>query len=169
MSGPRRQRRPAGKLYRTPAELTALIRRYDAPVRELALGLRKVVLRELGPCHERIHDAGYAVAVWYSYNGRVMDSVCYIGVYRKHVNLGFHRGSRLPNPHGLLEGTGAWMRHIKMRTPADVARPELRDYLQAAIADATDDPVPDVDRPVLRRVMTTVTRRRKTSGNRLSG
>jgi uncharacterized protein DUF1801 len=168
MSGPRRPRRPVRESGRIPAELTALLRRYDPPVRELALRLREVVLCELGPCHERIYDAGYAVAVWYSYDGRVMDSVCYIGVYRQHVNLGFHRGSRLPNPHGLLQGTGAWMRHIKMRTPADIARPELRDYLKAAIVDAIDDPVPNVERPVLRRVVTTVTRRTKTSGSRAS-
>jgi len=118
------------------------------------------VLREIGPCHEHIYDAGYTVAVWYSFTGRITDGICLIAVYTKHVNLGFNRGSVLGDPHQLLEGTGAWMRHIKMRSRADIDRPEIRGYIQSAIAEASDDPVPGEERPALRRVITTVNRRR---------
>ena len=147
-------------MTRRPKALVALLRRYDPPVRGLALHLRELVLREIGPCHEHIYDAGYTVAVWYSFTSRITDSICLIAVYTKHVNLGFNRGSVLGDPHQLLEGTGAWMRHIKMRSRADIDRPEIRGYIQSAIAEASDDPVPGEERPELRRVITTVNRRR---------
>jgi hypothetical protein len=48
------------------------------------------------------------------------------------------------------------MRHIQMKTRADIARPEIRDYIRSAIAEAADDPVPGEKRPRLRGVVTTV-------------
>lgn len=56
----------------------------------------------------------------------------YLGAFRAHVNLGFFAGSTLPDPLGLLEGTGRFMRHVKLRP--EVARDEaaLAALLQAA-------------------------------------
>jgi hypothetical protein len=147
----------------TPQALSRLLRRYDQPVRDLTVRLRRVVLREMAPCHEYIYDAGSALALWYSFTSRVMDGACFIGVYTKHVNLGFNRGAMLPDPHRLLKGTGKWMRHITMKTPADIARPVIRDYLQSAIAETNDDPVPGEQRPKLRGVVTTVRRKNRVS------
>lgn len=46
-----------------------------------------------------------------------------VNVFTAHTNLGFFRGADLPDPRGLLEGTGRWMRHVKLRpgTPVDAA------------------------------------------------
>lgn len=49
-------------------------------------------------------------------------SVCR-GVQRSHVNLGFDRGAALPDPAGLLEGTGTSRRPMKRRGLADAKRP----------------------------------------------
>jgi hypothetical protein len=143
-------------VYPTPKALSGLLHRYDQPVRDLAVRLRRVVLGEMGPCHEFIYDAGYTVAVWYSSTGRMMEGACFIAVYTKHVNLGFSRGALLPDPHRLLKGTGKSMRHITMQTRGDVERSEVRDYIRFAIAEAQDDPVPGEQRPKPRRVVTTV-------------
>lgn len=39
----------------------------------------------------------------------------YVGVFKTHVNVGFFRGAALPDPAGLLEGMGKYMRHVKVR------------------------------------------------------
>ncbi len=39
----------------------------------------------------------------------------YVDAFKAHVNVGFFRGSELPDPEGLLEGTGKRMRHVKLR------------------------------------------------------
>lgn len=43
----------------------------------------------------------------------------YVNVFTSHVNVGFYQGSALPDPDGLLQGTGKFMRHVKLR-PADL-------------------------------------------------
>lgn len=138
--------------------LATLLRRYDSGVREIALKLRGVVLREMGPCRETIYDAGYTVALWYGFTERVLDGCCFIAVYTKHVNLAFYRGSTLPDPHRLLQGAGKWMRHIQVKTVADVERPELRDYVRLAMAEADADRVPGEKRTKLKGVVSTVKR-----------
>ncbi|HUV32153.1 MAG TPA: DUF1801 domain-containing protein [Devosiaceae bacterium] len=52
----------------------------------------------------------------------------------RHVNLFLFQGAALPNPHGLIEGTGKSMRHIKFYSLADLDRPGVDDAIRAAIA-----------------------------------
>jgi hypothetical protein len=47
-----------------------------------------------------------------------------------HVNVQFADGALLPDPEGIVEGTGKRIRHVKCRTPDDVARPALRALLE---------------------------------------
>jgi hypothetical protein len=37
----------------------------------------------------------------------------YVNVFSAHVNIGFFHGATLPDPSGLLQGTGRFMRHVK--------------------------------------------------------
>src|SRR4029450_3352699 len=99
-----------------PKGLTPLLRRFDPAIRYLTTKLRAVVLREMGPCRETIYDAGYTVALWYGFTERVLEGCCFIAVYTKHVNLGFYRGSLLPDPHRLLRGAGKGIGHIAGKT-----------------------------------------------------
>ncbi len=47
----------------------------------------------------------------------------YVNVFTAHVNVGFFHGAALPDPARLLQGTGRFMRHIKLEpgTPTDEA------------------------------------------------
>jgi len=39
----------------------------------------------------------------------------YVNVFTSHVNVGFFHGAALPDPARLLQGTGRFMRHVKLR------------------------------------------------------
>ena len=39
----------------------------------------------------------------------------YVNVFTSHVNVGFFHGAALPDPARLLQGTGKFMRHVKLR------------------------------------------------------
>ena len=132
-----------------PKGLTALLRRFDPAIRDLTTKLRAVVLREMGPCRETIYDAGYTIALHYGATPKITEAFCYISVHRQHVNLGFHRGSLLADPGGVLRGDGAWMRHIQVKATADLERPELRTLLRAACAEADHSPAPGPKATVL--------------------
>jgi hypothetical protein len=115
-----------------PRELLDLLKSYDRGVQELTLALREVVIEELAPCFENILEV-YIISLVYSSTERVMkDGICYIGVMKDRVNLGFHHGTDLRNSHRLLEGTGKEMRHIKIRNISDALNPAIRLYLQEA-------------------------------------
>jgi len=58
--------------------------------------------------------------------------------HENHVNLQFFYGAHLPNPDGLLEGTGNDLRHMKFHSMSDVGRDGVKEVILAAIAyDAT--------------------------------
>jgi hypothetical protein len=62
------------------------------------------------------------------------DWLLYISAHRDHLNLGFMRGlgGAVPDPSGIVEGTGRVMRHVTLRTVADTERPALKAILRAA-------------------------------------
>ncbi|HWN11582.1 MAG TPA: DUF1801 domain-containing protein [Pyrinomonadaceae bacterium] len=126
-------------MTRPPAQLLKFLQPYDREVQDLALKLRVLVLDEMGPCHENIYDAYSAVAIGYGFSDRLGDGVFHIAVYAKHVNLGFNHGATLADPLGILKGSGKHIRHITIKTPADLARPELRAYVRRAHQSALDD------------------------------
>lgn len=39
----------------------------------------------------------------------------YVNVFTAHLNVGFFQGAGLKDPGGLLEGSGKFMRHVKLR------------------------------------------------------
>ena len=69
---------------------------------------------------------------------KMIEGYAYILPHSAWVNLGFYRGSGLPDPEGLLEGTGARMRHVKIRSLDDAQRPALRSLVAAAYAERRD-------------------------------
>jgi hypothetical protein len=115
-----------------PAALINFLRPYDPEIRELALQLRALVLAEMAPCYENIYDAYSAVAIGYGTSDRLRDGIFHVAVYAKGVNLGFNDGATLADPKGILEGSGNRIRHIKIRKPGDLVRPEIRAYIKRA-------------------------------------
>ena len=49
-----------------------------------------------------------------------------------HVGFGFWRGAELPDPVGVLEGTGDRMRHVKIRSATDIDDKVLGALIRAA-------------------------------------
>jgi len=56
-----------------------------------------------------------------------------VAPHSKHVTLGLYGGADLPDSAGLMEGTGKKHRHIKVRQPSDLERPELRELMTAVL------------------------------------
>ena len=66
-----------------------------------------------------VHDAAFA----------------YVNAFRAHVNVGFFRGAELADPARLLEGTGKYMRHVKLRPDGDIDATALIMLIETAYAD----------------------------------
>src|SRR5712691_601134 len=97
---------------------------YSPEVRNLALKARKLILDVIPDAIEQVDPPSKIIA--YGYGRKMADIICVIAPYTSHVNLMFSRGASLPDPAGLLEGTGKLARHVKLRTAEDLQRPAVR-------------------------------------------
>jgi hypothetical protein len=59
----------------------------------------------------------------------------YVNAFTAHVNVGFFRGAELADPDRLLEGTGKFMRHVKLSPERDVDPTALTKLIETAYAD----------------------------------
>src|SRR5579863_907372 len=58
----------------------------------------------------------------------------YVNVFTSHVNVGFFQGAALRDPERLLQGTGKFMRHVKLKPGTATNDAELRRLIDAAYA-----------------------------------
>jgi hypothetical protein len=77
-------------------ELATIARRWFAAMRECGDEVREV-----------LHDGCPTVCLGDAAFG-------YVAVFSSHVNVGFFQGASLPDPAGLLQGSGKFMRHVKL-------------------------------------------------------
>ncbi|HEX3322053.1 MAG TPA: DUF1801 domain-containing protein [Terriglobales bacterium] len=66
--------------------------------------------------------------------------LCCFMVGKEHVTFAFMRGAALPDPEKLLEGTGKGVRHVKLRSVADVRRPGVKKLVLEAVKLNKKDP-----------------------------
>jgi hypothetical protein len=59
----------------------------------------------------------------------------YVNAFTAHVNVGFFRGAELTDPERLLEGTGKFMRHVKLKPGCNVNAAALRKLIDIAYTD----------------------------------
>lgn len=86
-------------------------------------------MRECGDdVRELIHDGAPTACVTDA-------AFAYVNAFKAHVNVGFFRGAELADPAGLLEGTGKYMRHVKLRPDRDIDAAALTALIQSAYAD----------------------------------
>lgn len=55
-----------------------------------------------------------------------------VNAFKAHASVGFFLGAMLPDPAGLLEGTGRRMRHVKLRPGTEPDDDALNDLIAAA-------------------------------------
>jgi hypothetical protein len=58
--------------------------------------------------------------------------ICTLLLSKSGVKLGFVNGAELPDPAGLLEGSGKKHKYIQLETPSDLDRPAVKQLIQAA-------------------------------------
>jgi hypothetical protein len=59
----------------------------------------------------------------------------YVDAFKAHVNVGFFRGAEIADPEGLLEGTGKFMRHVKIRPERAIDAAALLKLIETAYSD----------------------------------
>lgn len=102
------------------------------PLQPIARRLREIVL-EIHPDAVEVVRLGDRAATYGLGPKKMSEGYCYVLPYTAWVNLGFFWGAQLPDPDGLLEGTGANLRHVKLRSLDAAGAPAVRVLVMAAL------------------------------------
>jgi hypothetical protein len=113
-------------------EVIAFFEKYPKKVRDLALGLRAIVRSVMPDAGEMLDHS--ARIVGYGFSPRYADTICVIIPSQKGVKLGMARGAELPDPKGLLEGSGKVHRHVVFAESSDLRQPGVKTLLVSALA-----------------------------------
>jgi hypothetical protein len=105
---------------------------YPTKVRDVALGLRTIVRSAMLNAREMLDRS--ARIVGYGFGPGYADMICVIIPSKKGVKLGIVRATELPDPKGLLEGSGKVYRHVVFAESSDLRRAGLKALLASAIA-----------------------------------
>ena len=126
----------ASRSTRRPAEqeLRGFLAAFDPKIGRLFLSARAEVLAAAPGANELVYDAYNAVTAAYSFSDRLGEAFLHVAAYTGHVNVGFNRGAELPDPSGMLAGSGARIRHVRLDSPAALRSKALARLIRAAVA-----------------------------------
>lgn len=111
------------------ADVQRLLAARNPAIAELAGALCALILEMYPDAVVTVDGGDIGFGATAGYKGLVFT----VAPHAKHVTMGVAGGASLPDPSGLLEGTGKVHRHVKLRGPGDLDRPELRDLMSAAL------------------------------------
>ena len=115
----------------TDTEVDQVLASASPEVRELASRTREIVRAEL-PMD--VIETVDGTDIGYGWTSGYRGLICVISVHARWVNLGLADGAALPDPTGLLRGSGQRHRFVRIESVRDLQRPGLRDLLRAAVA-----------------------------------
>ncbi len=128
-----------GIVTSSDAEFRGILSDTPGPIAQLALKARALIFDVLPETVEVVwrhqKTAGYGTGP-----KKMTEHFIWLAPHSKHVVFGFYYGSELPDPEGLLEGTGRLMRHVKIRRDEDLTNPELRRLIEVAVTHRVPPP-----------------------------
>ncbi len=85
---------------------------FDSEKFEILQNLRKIVFSNYPKTNERMIYGGIMFSLEDDFGG--------LFVRKNHVSFEFSSGANMNDPHNILEGTGKFRRHLKVRSLADI-------------------------------------------------
>lgn len=105
---------------------------YPTKVRDVALELRTMLLSTMPDAREILTVPPGLLG--HGFGPSYADTICVIIPSKKGVKLGIVRATELPDPRGLLEGSGKVHRHVAFAESSDLQRAGLKALLASALA-----------------------------------
>ena len=121
--------------------VTQLLKDSTPDVRALALAARETVRKAVPRATEKVHPGWHIIAFHVGKRGQF----CAVSPLKDRVNLYFMHGVGLPDPRGLLAGTGKGMRHIRITSLIQLRSAGVKALIKSAAARS------EMDRAVRKR------------------
>lgn len=125
------------------ARLDGFLDAFTPEVAALARGALDRLRARLPGAVQLVYDNYNALAIGFGPSERPSEALFSIAVFPRSVNLCFLWGATLPDPAGVLRGSGNQVRNIRLQTPADVDAPATQALIQRELDRASPTIAPD--------------------------
>jgi hypothetical protein len=124
----------------TDAQLRRLIEQRSPEIARLTKAVLGKMRRHLPGSAELVYDKKNSLVIGFCSADRASNVINSIATYSKWINLYFFEGDSLPDPEGLLKGTGTMVRSIRVTDAAELDTPAVK-ALVAAAATCAEPPL----------------------------
>jgi hypothetical protein len=114
-------------------QLASFIAKFSPKDQQLIRAVRRAMRQRLPAANELVYDNYNFFVIGYSATERPSDAIFSIAARANGVGLCFMHGARLPDPAGILQGSGNQTRFIRVESAGVLARPEVEALIAAAI------------------------------------
>ncbi len=114
-------------------QLAGFIAKFDPSVAKLIRDARKAMRARLPNAIELVYDNYNFFVIGYAPNERPSSAIFSLAAQAKGVALCFLQGAVLPDPKGILRGSGNVVRNVRLESAATLDRPEVRALMKAAL------------------------------------
>jgi hypothetical protein len=130
----------------TPSsQVASFIAKFDPANAKLIRACRTAMRKRVPSANELVYDNYNFLAIGYSASERPSDCVFSLAAGSNGVSLSFYYGATLPDPDGILLGSGNQNRFVRLPTAATLAEPKVERLMRAALAQAKT-PMPTAGR-----------------------
>ena len=107
------------------AQLESFIDRYQPGVASDARHALAFIRSRLPTATQLVYDNYNALVIGFGASEKPGDLILSIALYPRYVTLFFARGAELPDPYGLLEGSGSMIRGVKLQPVSRIETEEV--------------------------------------------
>ena len=113
-------------------QLAGFIAKFDPTVARLIRRCRAAMRQRFPTAFELVYDNYNFFVIGYCSTERQSDCLASIAASSNGVVLSFYYGSSLPDPHGILLGSGSQHRFVRLTSAATLREPQVTALLNAA-------------------------------------
>jgi hypothetical protein len=117
-------------------DVDRLLGEHPPELRAIERSLRTTIRTAFPEAIEQVDFANKLIA--FGRSMKIRGLLYAIIAHKSHVNLQLADGALLPDPAGLIEGTGKRIRHVKIRSVEAATSPEVRAIIAAQLAARPD-------------------------------
>ncbi len=121
-------------------QLAGFIAKFTPEIATLIRGARKKMRERLPQAVELVYDNYNFFVIGYGPSEKASEAIFSLAAHAKGVGLCFLHGAGLPDPTGLLRGSGNVVRNLRLETAATLDRADVRTLMKTAL-DRTKSPV----------------------------
>jgi hypothetical protein len=127
---------PAAATASAAQQLAGFVARFDPTVAKVLRQSRAVLRKRFPTANELVYDNYNFFVIGYCASRRPSDCIVSLAANAKGASLMFYYGSTLPDPAGILLGSGNQNRFIRLESALTLERPEVLALIDAAVAQA---------------------------------